>query len=162
MTRMYTFCGILAALALAFGLSNWYSHHHGFTQGEAVGGAKVAALVAKYAEAQAKAEADARAQEQANAVAMAAIDAQHARELQHAKQDADAVIAGLRDGNLRLRREWAGCQAAAGVPETPAGSAESDAAAEQRSQGASDLVRIAAEADAQIRALQAIVAADRK
>ena len=72
-----------------------------------------------------------------------------------------SVIAGLRAGTLRLREQWRGCTAAAGVPGTAASTAGPDAAAEQRSEGARDLVRIAAEADAQIRALQAVIRADR-
>lgn len=152
----------IAAAAGVLVMVGGFGYVKGHAAGAAAGTAKVTALTAQYAQAQAKAEAAARVKEQTGAVAMAAINAQHAQELEHAKQDADAVITDLRDGNLRLRREWAGCQATVGVPETAAGAAKPDATAEQRAKGARDLVRIAAEADAQIRALQAVVKADRQ
>lgn len=69
-------------------------------------------------------------------------------------------MADLRSGALRLRKQWS-CPATS-VPGTPASSGESDAAAEQRNKDAADLVRNAADADAQIRALQDIVKADRQ
>lgn len=152
---------IALVLIIAGGAFGGWERHQGIKQGEATGNARVAALQAEYAQATAKAEAAARAKEQASADQMAAVDAQHAQELQHAKQDADAVIADLRAGTLRLRRQWRGCETAASVPAPGASVASPDAAAEQRSEGARDLVRIAAEADSEIRALQAIVKADR-
>lgn len=160
--RAYIAGGLLLALLAGFGASCWYAHHSGYAAGEAAMRVKYEALVAQYAAASAKAEAEAREQEQASATRMASIEAQHAQEMQHAKQDADAVIAGLHAGNLRLREQWRGCEAAAGVPSTSASSGQPDAAADDRAASAAAIVRAADEADATIRALQAIVKADRE
>lgn len=139
-----------------------FGYVKGHAAGEAVGNARVATLTAQYAQAQANAAADAQAKQTSLQNQIADIDAHHAQELQHAKQDADAVIAGLRAGTLRLRRDWAGCQATAGVSQATAGADQPDAAAERRAESAAAIVRIGAEADAQIRALQAVVKADRQ
>lgn len=81
-------------------------------------------------------------------------------------QDADAknaaVVAGLRAGNLKLRDQWTTCQAASGVPATSSGSAGTDAAADDRAASAGRIVRAAAECDAQVSALQGILAAERE
>jgi hypothetical protein len=160
--KLYIYGGVLAALVLVFGVFGWRMHHAGYVAGETAGNARVAALTAQYATATAMAEADARAKEQAGVDAMAAINAQHAQELDRAKQDADRVAAGLRAGTLRLRHEWAGCEAAAGVPQATASARKPDATAERRTADSANLVRIGAEYDAKIRAFQAIVRLDRQ
>lgn len=151
----------IAALGLLV-MAGGFGYVKGHAAGKAAGDARVAALTAQYAQAQAKAEAEARAKEQTSAAAMAAIDARHAQELKDAQAKSDAVIADLRDGTLRLRREWAGCQATAGVSGAATGAGEPDGAAELRAASAARVVRVAAEADAQIRVLQAVIQADRK
>lgn len=72
----------------------------------------------------------------------------------------DAVIADLRSGLLRLRDHWR-CPVSA-TAEVGAGAGRDHGAAERREEGAGDLVRVAAEADAQLRACQATLNADRK
>ena len=116
--------------------------------------AKLAAALGK---AQVDAQIQARKAEQEKAQAIAAIADQYEQDKANAQKAADRTIADLRAGNLRLQNRWRGC-----VPGTPASPGEPDAAAADREQGAADIVRAAAEADAQIRALQDIVKADRK
>lgn len=123
----------------------------------------IGAMQTKYAQAQAKAEAAARAKEHSSAAAMARIQQTYYQQgITDANVKFEAVIAGLRDGTLRLRREWAGCEAAAGMSGTLAGVAQSDAAAERRARDSANLVRIGIEADARIRALQSVIKADRQ
>lgn len=90
----------------------------------------------------------------ANAYELGKLNASKARE---------SLVADLRAGTVRLRREWLACEGRpAAVPGAAAGAGERDADAERRFQGAGDLVRIADESDAQLAACQAIVAADRR
>lgn len=75
----------------------------------------------------------------------------------------ESLVADLRAGNVRLRREWLACEGRpAAVPGAAAGTAERDADTERRYESAGDLVRIADESDAQLAACQAIVEADRR
>lgn len=122
----------------------------------------IGAMQTKYAEAQAKAESDARSKEQAAALAMVQIQQTYYQQgVTDANAKSDAVIAGLRVGALKLRHEWS-CPAAASVPAPGASVASVDADADARAAGAADLVRLAAEYDARIRALQAVIRADRQ
>lgn len=169
------------ALIIVGGLAFGYLHHRFHAAGVADGIAScsrriatmnekgadacalaIAALNGKFAKAEAKAQADARAREQAHAAEMMAITTRQAQELQDAKANGDRVAADLRAGNLRLRQQWRGCEAAGGVPAAGAGVARADGADERRAESAGDLVRIAAEQDARIRALQAVIKADRQ
>jgi hypothetical protein len=156
-------------LIVAGGTFGAWERHQGRKDGEATGAAQVATLRAEYATATAKAEADARAKEHASAQRMAQTAAYYQQELDDAKQDADRTIAGLRAGDLRLRKRWT-CPAGTGVSTTVAGTAGADAAAKLRDEdpqrairdaSASRLVQYGAEADAQIRALQAVIRAER-
>lgn len=110
-------------------------------------------------------------QERDNAIAVIAVERQRvkraeavATQYEQEKVDAEskgaAVADGLRAGNLRLQQRWAGCEAR--VSDLAASPGQPDGAADDRAEGASDLVRAAAEADAQIRGLQALVRADRE
>lgn len=107
-------------------------------------------------------EARARAQEHRHAADMARIDQEHRERLSDAQEAADRVVAGLRAGNLRLQERWRGCGGSTDVPDTGAGSPELDAAARDREEGARDLVHAAAQCDAQVRGLQAVIRADRE
>jgi len=62
---------------------------------------------------------------------------------------------------LRLRREWQ-CPSSNGVPETGNRVTGTDEGADVRAADAAALVRLAADADAEIRALQAVILQDRK
>jgi hypothetical protein len=110
-------------------------------------------------------------QERDNAIAVIAVERQRvkraeavATQYEQEKADAEskgaAVADGLRAGNIRLQQRWAGCEAR--VSDLAASSGPVDDSADDRAEGASDLVRAAAEADAQIRGLQALVRADRE
>ena len=99
----------------------------------------------------------ARKAEQEKAQAIAAIADQYEQDKWQMRMPADRTIADLRAGNLRLQNRWRGC-----VPGTPASPANPDAAAAETEQGAGRYCSSRAEADAQIRALQDIVKADRK
>lgn len=150
--------GLLLLIAVASG--SFYAGHH--TEANAMQ-AKVAAMQRDEAQAlaafQAKALADHQAQEQKYAQAQATYE----QEKSDAKAAADRNLADLRAGTLRLRHEWS-CtpQLAAAVSKAAASGSSPDAAAELRYKDASDLVRLADDADSEIRALQAIVRADQR
>lgn len=99
--------------------------------------------------------------ERAKSQALANIATQYEKEKADAQAVAVRTIADLRAGNLRLRKLWT-CPPPIATSGEPAASGEPDGEAELREQGAADLVRLAAEADAQIRGLQAVVRADRE
>ena len=102
----------------------------------------------------------ARAIEQAIIAAVNEIAIAFEKEVQDAQTKADSVVADLTAGNIRLRKEWQGCETLrAGDAATAA--AELDAANELRAAGVRNLIRIGAECDARIRGLQGTVRADR-
>ena len=96
--------------------------------------------------------------ERAKAAELADIAAKYEQEKTDAQAAADRTIADLRAGNVRLQNRWAGCPA---VPKAPATSGQPDGATDDRAESAGRIVRAAAECDAQIRGLQAVVTADR-
>ena len=96
--------------------------------------------------------------ERAKAAELAAIAATYEREKQDAQAVADRVVADLLADNLRLSKRWAGCAA---VPQAGAAAGEPDAAFADRAESAARIIRAAAECDAQIRGLQAVILADR-
>lgn len=104
-------------------------------------------------------QAAARAKEAEQAKAIAAITDTYTRELADAQQTHDAVVADLRDGVLKLRRHWQGYLATSELSEAAAAAAVADGSADDRGESAGRIVRAAAEADAQIRALQGVVRA---
>lgn len=105
------------------------------------------------AEARAGAEADARKAEQnmARAVAVTAAT-EFERGKQYAQQKADVVVNGLRDGTLRLRREWAACETSK-LASDSAAVREFGAAEQRRIESAARIIRAVAECDAQTNAL---------
>lgn len=104
-----------------------------------------------------KAWAAREAEFQKQQAAFEAADQQHEKDKANAIATQNRTITDLRAGNLRLREQWRGCVSASSQAAGDQGGA--DAAAELRAKGASDLVRITADADAQVRALQAIIRA---
>lgn len=145
---------LVAAFSGGFGAG-----HHIAAQ---AGAAKVAAIQVANAEQLARAQQAARAKEQLAADTMAAIDAKHQKEMNDAQAAADRTIADLRAGTLRLRAEWRGCAAMPSAAQAAAGSGQPDAAADDRAASAARIVRAADDADSTIRALQAVVKADRQ
>lgn len=113
------------------------------------------------AQGEAKAQGSARNAEQATGQTLATIGEKHEQDRQAAEAVPDAVVADLRAGNLRLRREWQGCEARR-MSDAAAGAIERDALAASRDALAGDLVRVGRDADDQLRACQAVVQADRE
>lgn len=123
--------------------------------------AEIATLVAQHAtelagheRAAREAGERARAAERARAEDLAAIAEQSEVRIREIQSEADALAADLRAGNVRLRQHWQGAIATCGVSRDSAAALAAEREAELREQGAADLVRLAAEADAQVRALQ--------
>lgn len=101
-----------------------------------------------------------RATEHTQAEVMASIGAKHEEDRAAAPAVADAVVAGLRDGTLRLRDDLAACHTNL-LSQTAAGALERDAATQRREEFAGRVVRIGRDADDQLRACQAVIQADR-
>lgn len=101
-----------------------------------------------------------RATEHVQADKMAAIGESHEKDRAAAPAVADAVVADLRSGALRLRNDLAACHTNL-LSQTAAGVLERDAATQRREEFAGRVVRIGRDADDQLRACQAVVAADR-
>lgn len=113
------------------------------------------------AQGETKAVQAARATEQASTQTLTDIGTQHEEDRRDAETVPAAVAADLRDGNLRLRREWQGCEAQR-LSEAAAAAGERDALTASRDALAGDLVRVARDADDQLRACQAVIQADRQ
>ena len=125
-------------------------------------GADLAAIQQQAAAAQGEAatQAEARATEHQQAETLAAIGMKHEEDRKAATAVPAAVVAELRAGNLRLRNEWAGCETQR-LSDTAAGSVERDALAASRDKLAGAVIRVGRDADDQLRACQAVIAADR-
>lgn len=102
-----------------------------------------------------------RATEHKQADTLAAIGAKHEEDRAAAPAVADAVVAGLRDGTLRLRNDLAACHTAR-LSQVAASASERDAAPDLGVTLAGPAVRIGRDADDQLRACQAVVRADRE
>jgi hypothetical protein len=138
-------------------------YYEGHKQEANVLAAQVETLKAADATALAASEAKARGQEQADAQHLAVITQTHQQDLANAKANYDANVAALRSGDLKLRKEWTCTPTlAASVSSAASGGLVPDAATLQRQKDASDIVRIGADADAEITALQAVIRADRQ
>jgi len=87
---------------------------------------------------------------------IAAAAAQAAEQYEKGKQDAqaaaDAVVADLNAGTLKLRHEWAGCETSR-LSESATATRELDAANQRRAELAADIVRVGATCDAKERTL---------
>lgn len=101
-----------------------------------------------------------RATEHTQADTMATIGANHEEDRAASPAVADAVVAGLRDGTLRLRNDLAACHTGL-LSQAAAGTLERDAATQRREEFAGRVVRIGRDADDQLRACQAVIQADR-
>lgn len=91
---------------------------------------------------------------------LAGIAAAYEQEKKDALDREAGLRADLAAGTVKLRREWQGCETAK-LSAASAATRELDGAAEVRERLAAEIVRLGAEADAQVRGLQAIVTADR-
>lgn len=160
---------LLPLLAVALVGGSWvggdiHGHHKQGTKDAssiAAANARYATLVANYRNATTTARALAEANQNVTVKANNAAADAYQRGLSDAQAKSDRVVADLRDGNLKLRREWAGCQATAGLPATASTPGKPDDTAERRAELAGAIVQVGAKYDAWIKALQAVVTADR-
>ena len=116
-----------------------------------------AVLAQALGKATADAQIAARKAEAEKAQAIAAIADKYEQDKRDADEAQKRLVGDLRAGAVKLQNRWRGC-----VSDAAATAAERDAAADDRTESAGRIVRVAAEADATIRALQEIVKADRK
>ncbi|WP_181406143.1 hypothetical protein [Stenotrophomonas rhizophila] len=151
MIRVYT---LLAAAALALSFwAGWSWRGDRANVAESDQRANVAEAVVDQVN-------EARAIEHSQADNMATIGAKHEDDRAAAPAVADAVVAGLRSGALRLRHDLAACHTDL-LSQTAAGTLERDAATQRREEFASRVVRIGRDADDQLRACQAVIQAER-
>ena len=143
----------VAVLALALGWSLWRAEVH-------KGDANSATRRAELAEAVADTLAEVIDAERAKAAELAEIGNQLEEDRTHAETVPAAVAADLRAGNIRLRREWQGCETQR-LSDATAAAIERDALAASRDEAAGRIVRIGRDADDQLRACQAVILADR-
>ena len=129
----------LLALNLILG-AGWYTEHAAHKVTKTEHRLQQAKAAQDFAE-------QARAKEREWAGKYAAAERKHQQELTDAAEKGERVAADLRRGQLRLRDEWAGCETDR-LSQTAAAAARADDLARLREQGASDLVRLAAECDA--------------
>ncbi|OHY64641.1 MULTISPECIES: lysis system i-spanin subunit Rz [Stenotrophomonas] len=102
-----------------------------------------------------------RATEHAQAQTLATIGAKHEEDRAAAATVPAAVVAGVRDGSLRLRDDLATCNTAR-LSQAVAGTIERDQAAQLRAEVAGALVQIGRDADDHVRACQAVIQVDRE
>lgn len=159
-TGLFVAC---VAAAFAYGCSR------GYDNGVADGEAKVRATELAQAHADVKtAQDNQRAAEgraeryQQRAEAKEAIAAQYLEELNNAQSKGDRLAADLLAGDVRFRKLWAQCQAVPATGNAAAGAGAPDGATDDRAASAGRIVRAAAECDAQVRGLQALILAERR
>ena len=118
-------------------------------------------IIGDMAKAEAKAQQKARDTEHK----LAQANDKAAQQYEQGKADAEAagkrVTADILAGNVRLRREWQGCETDR-LSGAAARAAEPDATANDRAESAGRIVRAAREADEQIKGLQDILRAERQ
>jgi hypothetical protein len=93
--------------------------------------------------------------------ALEAVRATYEQELTHAEAEHNRLVADLRAGTVRLRRELR-CPPAADLPGAATGAAGSDGHPEVWGEIAAAAVRVGDECDAQLRAAQAVIRSDRQ
>lgn len=142
----------LAAAALLAGLSFWAGWEWRDRSADLADSRKGVAD----SRAETAAHVAARTAEHEQADKLAAIGAKHEEDRAAAPAVADAVVAGVRSGDIRLRDGWASCETQR-LSEASAAAIERDAATERRAEFAAAVVRVGAEADSQLAACQAVV-----
>lgn len=146
--RATAFAGLALILLAATGVQTARLHYQ---EG------RNANLAAALGKAQADAQIAARKAEAEKAQAIATIADKYEQDKRDADEAQKRLVGDLRAGAVKLQDRWRGC-----VSDAAATAAERDAAAADRDASAARVVRAARDADDQIRALQAIVKADRK
>ena len=110
----------------------------------------------KQSKVEAKAADQARGKERSQSEALAEIGEKHELDRKAAEVVADSVVADLRAGNYRLRHELASCETSR-LSSAAASASQRDAGAISREEIAAAAIRIARDADDQLRACQAVV-----
>lgn len=151
MIRIYALIAI-AALSLSF-WAGWA------WRGDRAG-AEASAGVSQQANAALAQVNESRTTEHKQAETLANIGAKHEEDRVAAQAVPAAVVAGVRAGDLQLRDDLATCHTAR-LSEAVAGAVQRDEGAQLRAEVAGDIVQVGRDADDQLRACQAIVAADR-
>ena len=145
-----------AAILIAFIAIGLYGlGHHNGKQSQAAKTAKVQAEFDAYKKEVQKAVSirltQNKLKEAEDRQVFAEIAKQYKKDIANAKAKADRITADLRAGNIKLRKHWEGCRSASKGSGNTAGI---DEGAELRATGAGDIIRITAEADAQVKGLQ--------
>ena len=153
--RMWVAAGILAAMLAGA----WYYGHSRYAAGERAEAARNAAVLARLADLTQKAADAVRAREKNVRAQFDALNIAREEGIANAVESQQKTVADLRDGNLRLRQQWAGCQATRPVPGVAGGEREDDGGAELRNEAAGRIVRAGADADTQVIYLQGVVRA---
>ena len=151
MTRAYILAGLLLFLAGCLLGREWRDRSADIAAGK---------QEVKQLTSQVLAEQGARALEQTKGQELAKIGAKHEQDREAAEAVPAAVAADVRNGDLRLRQEWAGCETRL-LSQAAASAVERDALAQSRAELAGAVVRVGREADDQLAACQAVVTADR-
>lgn len=120
----------------------------------------LAEKTAKAAELSRKASEAVRASEQKQAQQFVDIAVENQRKLRNVQSKADAVVADLRAGSLKLRKQWAGCLSA--TAEAGAGSGGADAEADLRGAGVGRVLGIVGACQAHVESLQSVLIAERQ
>ena len=116
---------------------------------------------AKHAKAETSAIGAARTEEQRIEKGLNTAAADHLKGKDDAKTQESHLIADLRADIVRLRKHWGGCETSR-LSQAAGSAAELDAAARIRDASAARIVRIAAECDAHVSALQQALNAERR
>jgi FtsZ-interacting cell division protein ZipA len=138
---------VLATIVAVVGHAVW-------TWGYDTANVRAEKIIGDFAKAEAEAQAKARAEEQAKAAAVAKAAEEYERGKADAQAKADRVVADLRAGTVRLRQHWQAAVATCDVSRDSAAALAAEREAELRAESAARIVRIGAEADAKVRALQ--------
>jgi hypothetical protein len=139
----------------------WEAYGFAYQNGYNAANVRAEKVIGEFAKAEAEAQAKAREIEHAKAAENARIAAQYEKDKADAQAAYDRDVSDLRAGNLKLRHEWATC-ATDSVSAAGRSAAELDAAAAVRERLAAEIIRLGAEADAQVRGLQRVIEADRE
>lgn len=151
--------GLVVAVSIIFGSGAWVGSRSGAQEVAALKLAQ-AEQAAKASQALAALEADYRSKERDLGNNFIRVNAKHQEDMRRAQEERNTLAAALRDGSERLHNRWTGCVSAAAEAAGPSGAI--DAGARDREESAVRAVVAAAEADAQIRALQALLIAERQ
>lgn len=152
----YLALGAVVAIAAAGALGYSKGHQHASTDAKAA----MLSYQADIKQIESDAKDKVRELEQELALEQVAVSEAYERGKDDAEAIGAAVVADLRSGNARLRQRWTSCQAER-VSSAPAPASESDAPTRDREESAGRIIRAAAQCDAQVRGLQALLRLER-